>query len=119
MIQRLEGSVKRVIHRGIMMKRRSLIKGALLTSTTMLAGVPLAFGQPFVARDNPTALALKYVEDAEKAERPDKLGVAGKDQICANCRFYRDPTADAAGCSLFANQLVPAAAWCAGWVPIS
>ena len=70
----------------------------------MMAGVPLAFSEPFVVRDNPTVLALKYVEDAEEAERPDQLGVAGKDQICGNCRFYNDPTVDTAGCSLFGIQ---------------
>ena len=73
----------------------------------------------FVGTDNPTVIALKYVEDAEQANRVDKVGVTGAEHIFANCRFYADPDAEATGCALLANQLVPAKAWCIGWVPIS
>ena len=101
------------------MKRRDFIKGSLLTGATFsIAGIS-AQAAEFVATDNPTAIALKYVEDAEQATRVEKMGVPGAEQICANCRFYADPNADAAACVLLANQLVPAKAWCAGWVPIS
>ena len=56
---------------------------------------------------------------AEQANRVDKMAVTGAEHIFANCRFYADPDAEATGCALLANQLVPAKAWCIGWVPIS
>ena len=40
--------------------------------------------------DDPTAKALKYV-DATTATRADKMGVAGSDQLCSNCRFTQKP----------------------------
>ena len=101
------------------MKRRDFIKRTLVTSATLSLAAIQTQAAEFVAKDNPTAIALKYVEDAEQASRAEKMGVPGAEQICANCRFYADPKAEAAACALLANQLVPGKAWCAGWVPIS
>ncbi|MBL6690006.1 MAG: high-potential iron-sulfur protein [Pseudomonadales bacterium] len=71
-----------------------------------------------VPLDDPAAVALKYVEDATQATRMDKMGVAGADQLCSNCRFYTESAeAGWGGCTLFQNRLVAGPGWCAGWVP--
>ncbi len=71
-----------------------------------------------VAANDPSAVALKYVEVASTASRTDKMGVAGSDQICGNCLFYKDSETPAmGGCALFQNRLVAKAGWCMGWVP--
>ncbi|SVC20000.1 uncharacterized protein METZ01_LOCUS272854 [marine metagenome] len=57
----------------------------------------------FVGTDNPTVIALKYVEDAGQANRLDKMGVTGAEHIFANCRFYADSDTEATGCTLLAN----------------
>jgi hypothetical protein len=99
-------------------KRRDFVKGTLVAGTALIVGPTNLQASEFVSASDPTAIALKYVENAEDADRNDKMGVPGSEQICANCRFYGDVNADSAGCTLFANKLVPAKAWCAGWVPI-
>jgi len=101
------------------MKRRNFVNSLIASSAVLIAGNLSVSAAQYVKKDNPTAVALRYVENAEQAERGEKMGVPGEEQICANCRFYKDPQADAAGCSLFANQLVPAEAWCAGWAPLT
>ena len=71
-----------------------------------------------VPETDPAAVALKYVEVASTAVRADKMGVAGSEQICGNCRFYKDSaTPEWGGCSLFQNRLVAKQGWCTGWVP--
>lgn len=71
-----------------------------------------------VPLDDPAAVALKYVEDATQATRADKMGVAGAEQLCSNCRFYTaSAEAGWGGCTLFQNRLVAGPGWCAGWVP--
>lgn len=64
-----------------------------------------------VSLDDPTAKALKYVEDASKA--PD----AKPGSTCANCMFYQAaPDTEQGPCTLFAGKHVKAAGWCASWV---
>jgi len=71
-----------------------------------------------VSIDDPTAIALKYVEVASAAVRTDKMGVPGSEQTCGNCRFYKDGEApEWGGCTLFQNRLVVKAGWCMGWIP--
>ena len=71
-----------------------------------------------VAETDPTAVALKYVDVASTAIRTEKMGVAGSEQICGNCRFYEDKeTPEWVGCALFQNRLVAKQGWCLGWVP--
>ena len=92
----------------------------------MLALIPVvnlipttAMAATNVELTNPSAVALKYVENADDAQRADKMGIAGADQFCDNCRFYAVDAGDSArgGCVLFQNQLVAGKGWCAGWVP--
>ncbi len=73
-----------------------------------------------VPTNDPAAVALKYVEIASTANRTDKMGVVGSDQICGNCRFYKDSeTPEWGGCALFQNRLVAKDGWCLGWVPVA
>lgn len=102
------------------MKRRQFLK---TTSTTlaMLPLLPLA-NKAFAAGvdlNDPTVKALGYVEVASDATRTEKMGVAGTDQICSNCRFYSLSDETWGGCSLFRNELVKGEGWCRGWVPTS
>ena len=71
-----------------------------------------------VPETDPAAVALKYVEVASTAVRADKMGVAGSEQICGNCLFYKDSEKpEWGGCALFQNRLVAEQGWCMGWVP--
>jgi len=95
----------------------------LLATTTLMplaallrSGAVYAQDLPAVAADDPTATALKYVEDATKAERADKMDVAGKDQHCANCQFVQGKDGDARRpCALFPGKSVAANGWCMSW----
>jgi len=97
--------------------------GILLATTTLMPLAALlrstavhAQDLPAVAADDPTGVALKYVEDATKAERPDKMGTAGKDQHCANCQFVQGKDGDARRpCALFPGKSVNANGWCVSW----
>ena len=85
---------------------------------TALAGGTLANAK--VPLDDPSAVALKYVEVANTATRTEKMGVPGASQICANCRFYAVGEEGAwGGCALFQNRLVAKEGWCVGWVPMA
>jgi len=66
------------------------------------------------AKTDPTAIALKYHEDATTAERPDKAGTPGAEQHCANCQFALGE-GDFVPCSLFPGKAVAANGWCMSW----
>jgi hypothetical protein len=107
-----------------MVSRRQFVKlTAVSASIPLLSQVNLissasAAAMGKVPIDDPAALALKYVEVASTATRTDKMGVPGSDQICGNCRFYKDSeTPEWGGCLLFQNRLVAKEGWCTGWVP--
>lgn len=100
------------------MHRRDLIKAAGIMA--VLPAIPqTARSDSPVDMNNPAVIALKYVEDATEASRPDKMGFKGQDQICENCRFYAGVDSEWGGCSLFQNRLVKAAGWCSGWIPLN
>ena len=72
-----------------------------------------------VPDSDPTAKALKYVHDGAKATRPDKAGVAGKDQVCKGCQFYTK-TGELEGkevgkCLMIAGGMVASQGWCVSW----
>jgi hypothetical protein len=95
----------------------------LLATTTLLPLAGLLRGTavqaadlPHVAADDPTAVALKYVDDATKAQRADKMGVAAADQTCANCQFVQGADADEwRPCMLFPGKAVNNKGWCSSW----
>lgn len=99
------------------MKRRNFIKAS---SSLMLLPLLPAAHQALAAgvdMNDPAVKALGYVEIASDADRTEKMGVAGPDQICGNCRFYSASDANWGGCALFRNELVRNEGWCKGWVP--
>ena len=100
-----------------MMNRRNFMRAAGAAALIPLVQLP-ARAADKVPEDDPAAKALKYVEDATAATRADKMGVAGADQYCDNCRFYKTGGPEGWGpCQLFQMRLVAAKGWCAGWVP--
>lgn len=101
-----------------MATRRHVLKLAAGATLLPVINVPLQAAEK-VPLDDPAAVALKYVEDATQAERTDKMGVAGADQLCSNCRFYVAEDDGWGGCALFQNRLVAGPGWCAGWVPMA
>ena len=103
-------------------RRRFMALGAVAAAVpflgqgSLISTASAAVGK--VPEGDPAAVALKYVEVASTAARTDKMGVAGSEQICGNCRFYKNSeTAEWGGCALFQNQLVAEQGWCTGWVP--
>jgi len=107
-----------------MVSRRRFVKlSAVAAAIPLFSQVNLvssasAAAMAKVPTDDPAAVALKYVEVATTATRTDKMGVAGSEQICGNCRFYKDSeTPEWGGCALFQNRLVAKEGWCVGWVP--
>jgi hypothetical protein len=66
------------------------------------------------AKTDPTAIALKYTDDATTATRADKAGTPGGEQHCANCQFSQG-TGDWLPCQLFPGKSVSAKGWCTSW----
>ena len=72
--------------------------------------VALAADLPLVTLDDPTAKALKYINDASKSSD------AMPGSTCANCAFYQGAAGSARGeCSLFPGKTVRAIGWCSSW----
>jgi hypothetical protein len=66
-------------------------------------------------KTDPTAIALKYTDDATTATRADKAGTPGAEQHCANCQFAQG-TGDWVPCTLFPGKAVSAKGWCMSWI---
>ena len=63
-----------------------------------------------ISSDDPTAVALKYVDDAAKAKE------AKPGSKCANCTLYQGTADSAQGpCAIFPGKQVKATGWCASW----
>jgi hypothetical protein len=72
----------------------------------------LAADAPLLSPDAPEAKAVKYVEDASKAQG------ALKGSTCANCAVYQGHSGAVAGpCQIFPGKQVKAAGWCSSWAP--
>jgi len=72
----------------------------------------LAAPAPLLPVDAPEAKAVKYVEDARKAQG------AAPGSNCANCGLYQGPNGSSQGpCQLFPGKDVKAAGWCSSWAP--
>ena len=89
---------------------------------TLTLGMPLlavaaqesarAADAPLLSPDDKDAKAVKYVEDATKAQR------AIPDSTCANCAVYQGKAGAPTGpCQIFPGKLVKAAGWCSSWAP--
>ena len=93
--------------------RRRFLKAAAGTvaAATVLATLPrVAAAQdlPHLAPSDPTASALKYVDDAARA-----TGRKDPRDACFNCNFYSGKADAAWGpCQLFPGKAVAAKGWC-------
>ena len=86
---------------------------ALLPLTEFTASRASAADAPLVGADDPTAKALKYVDNAARANG------AKPGNTCANCALYQGVAGSKQGpCPLFAGKQVKAAGWCASWSPM-
>ncbi len=97
-------------------RRRLLQHVALTLSVAPALTGPLrsarAAAAPLLSADAPEAKAVKYVEDARKAQG------AKPGSNCANCGLYQGPNGSTQGpCQLFPGRDVRAAGWCSSWAP--
>ena len=65
---------------------------------------------PHLTLDDPTAKALNYTEDANKAAPPHQAG-----QTCTNCNFFQGGSAAYGPCQLFPGKAVNTKGWCSGY----
>lgn len=95
--------------------RRSLLKKlaigiALVPIVDLNIGQVFAADTPLVTADDPTAKALKYVDNASKATG------AKPGSTCANCMLYQGAAGSTQGpCQIFVGKQVKAAGWCSSW----
>lgn len=66
---------------------------------------------------DPTAMALKYVNDATTADRAAaaRPGAAADQQFCSNCQFVLAAEGEWRPCSLFPGKAVNENGWCSSW----
>ncbi len=95
--------------------RRALLK-KLAIGTALIPLLDLSMTQvfaadaPLVTADDPTAKALKYVDNASKATD------AKPGSKCATCALYQGASGSTQGpCAIFPGKQVKAAGWCASW----
>lgn len=89
---------------------RHIALGMVLIPVSSLGAKAVFADAPMVTPDDPTAKALKYVEDAGKASG------AKPGSQCANCMFYQGAANSAQGpCTVFSGKQVKAAGWCSSW----
>jgi hypothetical protein len=101
------------------LSRRALVKtlalGAAATAAALTAR-PSRSAQPAKLDVNdPTALALGYVENADRVDRKKYPGyVPGSN--CDNClQLQGKPGNNYRPCNLFPGKLVAVSGWCSGW----
>jgi len=97
-------------------RRRLLQKLALGVPLIPLAAYQLhvasAADDPLLSPGAKGATAVKYVEDASKAEG----AIPGS--TCANCALYQGHSGAPSGpCQIFPGKQVKAAGWCSTWAP--
>lgn len=95
-------------------RRRFFALTATATGAAVLASAlprsAFADDLPHQTLDDPTAKALNYTEDAEKAPAPHQAG-----QSCVNCNFYKGGATGYGPCDLFPGKSVNAKGWCSGY----
>jgi hypothetical protein len=97
-------------------RRRLLQKLTIGVPLLPLVAYPLraalAADAPLLSPDAKEAKAVKYVEDASKAQG------ALPGSTCANCALYQGHNGSPSGpCQIFAGKQVKAAGWCSSWAP--
>lgn len=97
-----------------------LILGALASVPVVsLVAAAAAEAQqlPHLMDSDPSAKALMYFDDAKKAPRSDKSGVAADQQFCHTCMFLQAGTGQWRPCQIFPANLVNIDGWCLTWTP--
>ena len=96
-----------------------ILRTAILLPFAGLLKIRTAYAEdlPHIKPTDPLAVALKYVDDASQAERPEKSGVPGEQQNCLNCFFVQGDEGQWRPCSLFPGKAVNMNGWCQNWMP--
>ncbi len=98
-----------------MVNRRNFVRlGTAATAVTLTGRTGAAEPLEALPTDNPQAVALEYVEDADA--NPPENYPAGSGQRCADCLHYKSLDDAWGSCALFPTYKVRASGWCAGWV---
>ena len=98
-----------------MTSRRRFIQIVPVAGAALLGSRAAVAQAKLVDEKDPTAVQLKYVHDAAKADK----SVYKAGQLCNNCALYQGKASDAnAPCPLFANKgNVAGKGWCTAWAP--
>jgi len=100
--------------------RRAVLRAAAAIATVpLLQALPsrpvAAANLPHLSENDPTAKALKYHNDATKAPRVERSGVAPANQFCHNCALIQAQSGDWRPCQIFPGKVVNANGWCTSW----
>lgn len=71
---------------------------------------------PRLPLDHPQAVALGYIEDAEKVDTAKHANFKPGSN-CNNCQFIQGEPGDWVGCMLFPGHAVAGPGWCVSWAP--
>jgi len=101
-------------------RRRTLLGALAAVASVPLANLVMsarleAEELPHLSKDDPTAKALNYHNDASAAPRVDKPGTPAAEQFCHNCRFIQSDSGDWRPCQIFPGKAVNANGWCSSW----
>lgn len=102
--------------------RRAFLRFAARTlavvpvAAVLTPSVAGASDMPQLAEDDPTAMALGYVHNADDVDQ-SKWTRFEAGQNCANCNLIQGDEGEWRGCPIFAGKAVNAAGWCSAWVP--
>jgi hypothetical protein len=98
-----------------------LLLGSLAAAPLVnLVGIAAAHAEDLPHVDpatDPTAIALKYHNDATKADRAAaaRPGLPPDQQFCHNCQFVQASTGQWRPCQLFPGKAVNENGWCTSW----
>jgi len=103
--------------------RRKLLQTiaiALPVSAAMLNREAQAQDRPKLDPNDPTAMALLYVEDPATLDQSNPAaGRYQAGQTCANCVQIQGDSGDFRPCAIFPGKVVAAAGWCSVWAPLT
>jgi hypothetical protein len=95
--------------------RRSFVKVAAGTLAAAPLVVDAQSGDPRLAEDDPTAIALGYKEKSHEVDF-SKYSNHSADQVCSGCTLYTGGEDPWGGCPIFPGKQVAAKGWCSAFV---
>ncbi len=99
--------------------RRAFLRNAAVSlpaGAFLMNSMASAADMPKLAVDDPTAMALGYVEDAASVDA-GKYPMFKPGSNCANCMQIQGADGDAyRPCGIFPGKVVASAGWCTVWV---